>query len=132
MDANAGILTAAKLMDADPPWMEIHCAAWGGIVRLARLTPQAKLTLALAAAGLVKGDDGRVQLMDEENWPFAVDLVAASIVDAEGILQFAEPGPKTWLAGEISAVMELFPHATALNRMGDQQRSADAAAAKKN
>lgn len=127
-----GLLTARELMAACPPWRDVACESWGGLVRIARLEPGVKLRMALQASTLSKGPDGKISMLDAANWGFAVDLVAASVVDEEGTLQFAEPGPRAWLAGEISAVSQLLTECMQLNRLGGAEIDADAEEAKKN
>ena len=127
-----GLLTARELMAASPPWRDVACEAWGGMVRIVRLEPGAKLRLALQASTLSKGGDGKISMLDAANWGYAVDLVAASVVDEEGTLQFAEPGPRAWLAGEISAVSQLLNECMDLNRLGGAAIDEDVEEAKKN
>jgi hypothetical protein len=125
-------LTARELMAASPPWRDVECVAWGGLVRIARLDPVSKLRLALQASTLNKGDEGKISMLEEANWGFAVQLVAACVIDEQGTLQFAEPGPRAWLAGEISAVSQLLSECMALNRLGGAEVDADAEETKKN
>ena len=124
------ILTAAELMAASPATVDVECAAWSGTVRLARLSPAAKLRLALRAGTLTKDDGGNIQMLDAGNWDFAVDVVAESVVDEGGTLQFSEPSARAWLCGEINAVSELLSAAMRLNRLGGAEIDADAEAAK--
>lgn len=124
------VLTAAELMAASPATVDVPCAAWNGTVRLARLDPAAKLRLALRASTLAKDDNGKVQMLDGDNWDFAVDVVAASVIDEEGTVQFADPSPRAWLCGEINAVSELLGKAMQLNRLGGAEIDADAELAK--
>lgn len=124
------LLTAAQLMAASPTTIDVQCAAWDGTVRLARLDPAAKLRLALRASTLTKDEAGKVQMLDSSNWDFAVDVVAASVVDETGALQFADPSARAWLCGEINAVSELLGAAMKLNRLGGAEIDADAEQAK--
>lgn len=126
------LLTAAGLMAASPATADVECQAWGGIVRLARLSPAAKLEFALAAGQLIKDEDGVTKMLEPANWDFAVRILAGSIVGEDGVLQFADPTAHAWLAGELEAISELLPAVLRLNRLGTADRNADQEEAKKN
>jgi len=117
----AELLTAARLMAAAPPYLDHECQAWGGTVRLVRLSGPDKLRITLAAAGLDK-HDGQLSLSDPANFEFAVDVLAMSIVDGEGQLQFADATARAWLSGEVSAVAELLGVVMNLNGLGGVER----------
>jgi hypothetical protein len=124
------LLTAAQLMDARPPWQDVVCDAWDGLVRLARLSGPEKLKFALRASGLNR-DGEKITLTDPHNWAWAVDLVAASVVNEEGELQFAGETQRSWLAGEIQAVSELLNPIMSLNGLGSADEQAEIEATKK-
>jgi hypothetical protein len=126
------VLTAVELMQRFPPWVDVDCPAWGGQVRIARLEGPAKLRLAIEVEGLQRGEDGKLSLLDPRNWEFAVRLLAASIVDAAGTVQFSDPSAQVWLSGEISAVGQLLSVAIRVQGLQDDTVAADVAAAKKN
>ena len=125
------ILTAAELMSSSPPWRDVPCGAWRGTVRIARLSGPVKLRMALAASQLARNEEGSVTITDPENWCFAIDLLAACIIDESGSLQFAEPSAKAWLSGEVNAVAELLTAAMDVNGLGAAEQEAETEAAKK-
>jgi hypothetical protein len=120
------LLTAAELMAATPPFQDAPCETWGGTVRVARLTGPDKLRFALRAADMTRDESGRASMTEPRNWAFAVDLIAASIVDAEGTLQFADPEPRAWLSGEVGAVSELLGTCLTVNGLGETTEVSDA------
>lgn len=126
----AELLTAAELMDRTPPYRDVVCEAWGGLIRVARLSGPDKLRFALRAAALEKDKAGKVHMSEPQNWAFAVDLLAACVVDSEGALQFAEHGPRAWLSGEVTAVSELLGPCMEVNGLGGTEAS-EVEAAKK-
>lgn len=128
---SAKILTAAELMSSTPPWRDVHCVAWRGTVRIARLSGPDKLRMAIAASQLARNEQGSVTLTEPENWCFAIDLLAACIIGDDGSLQFAEPSAKDWLSGEINAVAELLTAAMEINGLGAAEQDAEIEAAKK-
>lgn len=133
MSAEVGkkIITAAELMSRSPSAIEIPCQAWdGALVRMLKLDGPTKIRTSLQVEGLVKDEAGKVTISDPLNWAFAVDLLAVSIVDENGVLQFAAPEPLAWLSGEVNAVAELLPSALRLNGLGGSEQAAEVEAAK--
>lgn len=123
-------ITARELMARRPATVDVEVKAWGSTVRLQRLDGPRKLEFALGAQRLIRGDDGRVAIGEPVNWGFAVDLLAASIVDDQGVLQFGATPEASWLASEIEAIGELIPHALRLNGLiaaDEEQAEIDAA-----
>ena len=114
----ADLLTAAELMNRTPLYQDVNCESWGGPVRISRLDGPEKLRFALRASRLEKDADDRIRMTEPANWAFAVDLIAASVTDSDGALQFAEAGPRAWLAGEINAVSELLGRVMEINGLG--------------
>ena len=124
------LLTAAELMARSPREFVVDCQSWCGPVRMLRLPGPEKLRVSLQIAGLTKDGDGKVSLSDSAAWGFAVDLLADSIVDEDGALQFAEPSSLAWLAAEVAAVSELLGPCLRLNGLGEAEQAAELEAAK--
>jgi hypothetical protein len=83
--------------------------------------------MALAAEALGGAED------KERNYQFGVDLLAESIVDSEGQLQFAaDDAAREWLSGEIEATAQLVPAALELNGIAPAIVAAEVEAAEKN
>jgi len=101
----------------DGAFLDVPCEAWGDDVRLLRLRGMKKAELIDKAAAIEKDDEGN-PLDKEEAYEFAVALLAASIVDDEGTLQFGTPDRQHWLSGEIEAVSELCQPAVDFNGLG--------------
>jgi hypothetical protein len=119
------LATAAELMAARPGHVDVDVDAWGARVRLVRLDGPAKLRTSLAAEGISEGDR-------EAFYSFGIDLLADSIVDENGVKQFATPEAKAWLSGEIAAVGQLVTEATRLNGLGASAVADQVEAARKN
>lgn len=109
-------VTAAELMAAKPLFVDHPCQAWDRTVRLARLSVDAYLELAEQFEGYARNESDEVSRADRYAW--ACDVVAATVVDAQGRLQFADPVARHWLAGEPAAVRELLAVAMQLNGLG--------------
>lgn|GEM_PF-1302299 len=120
-------VTAAELMGRRPGHVDVFCEAWQSWVRLRRLSGPAKFRMALAAEALGGAED------KERNYQFGVDLLAESIVDSEGQLQFAaDDAAREWLSGEIEATAQLVPAALELNGIAPAIVAAEVEAAEKN
>jgi hypothetical protein len=122
-------VTAAELMAAKPLYVDHPCQAWGRTVRVGRLSVDAYLALSEQYERYPKDEAGQVSREDRYTWACAV--VAATVTDAAGVLQFAEGGPRQWLAGEPGAVRELLVVAMQLNGLGTVEDDS-AASSKKN
>jgi hypothetical protein len=117
-------VTAAELMAAKPLYVDHACQAWGRIVRVGRLSVDAYLALSEQYELYPRDEAGAVSRKDRYAW--ACDVVAATVIDEAGVLQFSEGGPRQWLAGEPGAVRELLTVAMQLNGLGTVEESADA------
>jgi hypothetical protein len=124
-------VTAAELMAAKPLWIDHPCQAWDRTVRVGRLSLDAYLALSEQYERYQRDEAGAVARADRYAW--ACDVVAATVIDAAGVLQFNEGGPRQWLASEPGAVRELLGVAMQLNGLGTvEPAAADGAPAKKN
>lgn len=112
------LLTAAALMANRPLFEDVSCDSWNGTVRMARMSGPDKIRFAILTDTLERDQDQRIKLLSAVNWAFAVDLLAASIVNAEGQLQFADPSARAWLSGEVQAVGQLLPQAMRIQGLG--------------
>jgi len=111
------IATFDQLSKNRPPFKDVLCKAWDCDVRLQKLDGPDKLRMVELTEGLEKDDDGNV-LDKQAGYEFGLELLARSIVDDEGTLQFAAPAARQWLSGEIEAVAELLDEAIELNGLG--------------
>lgn len=108
--------TAAELMGSRPRHRDVLVSDWGRVVRIAKLHVRDYITLRERWEALPRDADGEVSEADKYDW--AVDVVAHSVTDATGALQFLEGGPRQWLAGEPQAVSELLPAVMELSGLG--------------
>lgn len=121
-------VTAAELMAAKPLWMDHPCVAWGRTVRLGRLPVDAYLALSEQYESYPRDEAGQIGRKDRYTW--ACDVVAATVIDDAGTLQFATGAARQWLAGEPGAVRELLDVAMTFNGLGTVEETADGAAKK--
>lgn len=121
--------TAAELMAARPMWVDVPCEAWGRTVRLCRLTTAAFLALGECWEAYTR--DAADQVSKGDRYAWACEVVAACIVDGEGVLQFATGAARLWLESEPAAVRELVNHCLVLNGLGSAEDADDAAGTEK-
>lgn len=118
--------TFEQIANGREPWIDVACEAWGVEVRLLRLRGMQLAKMIDAGESLEKDENGKPVDMDAA-YEFAVELLAESIVDEEGTLQFGSHDRRHWLSGEVIAVAELAQHAIELNGLGpgDQETVAE-------
>lgn len=106
-------ITSAELMAARPTFLDHPCEAWDqAIVRVQRLGPAEYV--ALTESYELLGD----KPTQRQRYEWAVDVVANSVVDSEGTLQFSDPAARTWLSCEVAAVNELLRVAMRVSNLG--------------
>lgn len=120
--------TAAELMAARPLSIDQFCTAWGRTVRLMRLSPTAYLELSERWERYRRLDPDGEKVSKRDRYDWACEVVAASVVDDQGVLQFSEGTARQWLASEPGAVGELVDVVLRLNGLGSVE---DAAGEKK-
>lgn len=120
-----GLVSIADVMTRRPAFADVDVPPWGGTVRLARLDGPDKLRFALRAEAVT--DDDR-----ESYYRFGIDLLAASIIDANGQLEVTTEAGLTWLSGEIEAVGILVPAALRLNGLAAADVASEVEDAEKN
>jgi hypothetical protein len=122
MGVHKQLATAAELMAAKPLWIDHPCQSWGRTVRLCKLDPTAYLALSEQWEAYERNEAGEVSKGDRYAW--AVAVVAATVVDGGGVLQFSDGAARQWLASEPSAVRELVDVALRMNGLGEVEDAA--------
>ena len=126
------IITARELIERSPTTVDVVVEAWKATVRLRRLDVSKKLDFSLRSQRMARDENGRVLITDPANWSLAVDLLADSIIDDQGTLQFREPSQLEWLSTELEAISELLSYALRLNGLlGNEPEQEEIAEAKK-